>query len=411
MNYEELLAARSDGKLNKTPLPIGEYYRQQVDGKYRGRVAIRPALHDSIVFTEALKRECAANRRLQHPHLLHFEPVGEGGETALLDVESGVFLSFEQLLSESPALMADSAFIDQTMQALVDVTTYLHTQGICHICYSPRTVLVRKGDNAVMLLTHGSFYMALSDLQDFYGDDAAYVAPEVLAHGTVDERCDVYSIGQFMKSLFERAETPMAYRQIIKKATSEMPEDRYATPQDMLKALRSRSSTYRSLIAIAAALVIALFCLALYFDMMPEATHVEFVKPAPRQATDDLLEHGLTPEELGEVSTDSLSEEDLQAQRDYQAKAEAIFRKNYEKEAERILSRIYNTDYMSNSEKQFRAQSQSVLKDLMDKQQQMGEEASLTPERSQLIASEIIDRITERLKKQWGGTNSRAVQK
>ena len=34
MNYEELLATKNQGKMNVTKLPIGEYYRAQVDGKY-----------------------------------------------------------------------------------------------------------------------------------------------------------------------------------------------------------------------------------------------------------------------------------------------------------------------------------------------------------------------------------------
>lgn len=42
MNYEELLASRKDGKLNKTRQPIGDYYRQQIDGKYRSVVDIAP---------------------------------------------------------------------------------------------------------------------------------------------------------------------------------------------------------------------------------------------------------------------------------------------------------------------------------------------------------------------------------
>jgi hypothetical protein len=47
----------------------------------------------------------------------------------------------------------------------------------------------------------------------------------------------------------------------------------------------------------------------------------------------------------------------------------------------------------------------------MERQAEMGEAAGLTPERSQLIASEIIERITNEKKKELGGTNSRAVQK
>ena len=77
--------------------------------------------------------------------------------------------------------------------------------------------------------------------------------------------------------------------------------------------------------------------------MFPESSPVEFVKPAPRQATDDLLDDGFDPAELGVIGDgDSLVyDEEARAatQRDYQAKAEEIFRKMYEKEADRILPR------------------------------------------------------------------------
>ena len=401
MNYEEMLAAKNDGRLNRTLLPIGEYYRTQVDGKYRAIVKIRPELNNSIVFSGALKKECECNRTLVNRHQLHFTPVvDQNGEIQQLELEPGTFISMEQLLNDNPAAIAENNFIDNTLEALVDLTTYLHGQGIRHICYSPKTVLVRKGDNAVMLLSHGSFYMGLENLQLFYGDDAAYVAPEVLQHGTIDDRCDVFSIGKFMESLLQRADMTPEYRRALKKATSEMPEDRYDTPQSLLKAVHSRRGMIHSVWMLLAATVIALVIFGIYTELVPEPTHVEYVKPAPRQATDDLLDDGFKPEDLGVVSADSLSEEDLEAQRVYQAKAEEIFRKNYEKEADRILSKIYNKEYMNSTEKRFAAESQSTIKELMEAQQKMGADANLTPERAQLLASEIIERITNEKKKQ-----------
>ena len=401
MNYEEMLAAKNDGRLNRTLLPIGEYYRTQVDGKYRAIVKVRPELNNSIVFSGALKKECECNRTLVNRHQLHFTPVvDQNGEIQQLELEPGTFISMEQLLNDNPAAIAENNFIDNTLEALVDVTTYLHGQGIRHICYSPKTVLVRKGDNAVMLLSHGSFYMGLENLQLFYGDDAAYVAPEVLQHGTIDDRCDVFSIGKFMESLLQRADMTPEYRRALKKATSEMPEDRYDTPQSLLKAVHSRRGMIHSVWMLLAATVIALVIFGIYTELVPEPTHVEYVKPAPRQATDDLLDDGFKPEDLGVVSADSLSEEDLEAQRVYQAKAEEIFRKNYEKEADRILSKIYNKEYMNSTEKRFAAESQSTIKELMEAQQKMGADANLTPERAQLLASEIIERITNEKKKQ-----------
>ncbi|MBO7591175.1 MAG: hypothetical protein J6T05_06230 [Prevotella sp.] len=400
MNYEEMLAAKNEGKLNKTLLPIGEYYRIQMDGKYRAVVSIRQELNSSIVFSGALKTECERNKTLVNRYQLHYTPVmNESGEVEQLEVEAGVFLSMEQLLNENPAVVAEKGFIDNTLQALVDITSYLHSQGIRHICYSPKTVMVRKGDHAVMLLSHGSFYLAMDDQRGLYGDDAVYVAPEVLEHGTIDDRCDVYSIGKFMEAIFLHAGMSVEYRKAMKKATSEKPEDRYDTPLALLKAVQSRRSMMRSAMMLVAAVIVALVIFEIYAEMVPEPTQVEYVKPAPRQATDDLLDDGFKPEDLGVVSADSMTEEDIEAQRVYKAKAEEIFRKNYEKEADRILSKIYNKDYMNSTEKQFAAQSQSTIEELMKVQQKMGQEASLTPERAQLIASEIIERITNEKKK------------
>ena len=401
MNYEEMLAAKNDGRLNKTLLPIGEYYRVQIDGKYRAVVDIRPEMNSSIAFSGALKKECERNKTLVNRYQLHYTPViDESGEIQQLEVESGMFLSMEQLLNENPAIVAEKGFVDNTLQALVDITTYLHGQGIKHVCYSPKSVLVRKGDHSVMLLSHGSFYLNMDDQRSLYGDDAAFVAPEVLEHGTIDDRCDVYSIGKFMETIFQRADMSMEYRKALKKATSEKPEDRYESPQALLKAVQKRRSMMHSALMLLAAVIIALVVYEIYSELIPEPVQVEYVKPAPRQATDDLLDDGFKPEDLGVVSADSLTEVDQEAQRVYQAKAEEIFRKNYEKEADRILSKIYNKDYMNATEKQFAAQSQSTIEELMKTQQKMGAEASLTPERSQLIASEIIDRITNEKKKQ-----------
>ena len=413
MNYEELLATKSSGKQNLTHLPIGDYYRTQIDEKYRGIIKINPQLHQQIVFTKALQKECQENGKLSNVHQLHFAPSTNEKEISQLDIEIGTYLSFEQLLNESPAVVAQKGFIDEVMRSLVDITTYLHQQGIYHVCFSPRTVFVRKGDHAVKLLSHGSYYLGMKDQQAFYGSDAEFVAPEVLNGGTVDERCDVYSIGKFMSVLFERAEMPLEYKQALKKATSTEPEGRFQTPEEMLKSLQKRRQTKNSVISLVVACAIALVCLAVYFDIFPESHPVEFVKPAPENPQTNPLDEGFDPSTLGAADDESVSDSADMAANDaeYQAKAEQIFRKRYEKEADRILSKIYNKDYMNVSEKKFMADNQATLKELMEVQQQLGEEASLTPERSQLIASEIIERITNEKKRQLGSTNARGIQK
>ena len=411
MNYEELLAARNEGQKHQVMQPIGGFYREQVDGKWRCVVDVRQELNQNIAFSKALQAECERNATLADSHQIHFTPVkNDSGDVERLELELGNYQTIEQLLLDNPAIVADKEFVDHVLESLVEATSYLHSQQLRHVCYSPKTVFVRKGDSKALLLSHGSFYQVMSDQKEFYGDDAQYVAPEVLNNGAVDDRCDIYGIGKFILGLFDKSDLPLEYRAALKKAASESPEDRFDTPEDLLKAIRKRRASFKSLVTLLVAGVATLVCVGLYFEYFPETQPVEFVKPAPRQPTDDLIDDGFDPAELGVTSDGDSLVVDETAERDFQAKAEEIFRKKYEKEADRILSKIYNKEYMSNSEKKFLSESESTIEELMKSQSELGAEAGLTPERSQLIATEIIDRITNQKKQEIGGTNSRGVQ-
>ena len=413
MNYEELLASRKDGKLNKTRLPIGDYYRQQIDGKYRSVVDIAPELNNNIKFCEALKKECEQNASLTNQHILHFRPQTEGKDIVRLEMEQGQYQPLKHVLNESPAIVAEPHFIEDFTRQLLESVAYLHEQGVYGVCYSPETIFLRKGDNAVLLTHVGSHYLSMSNpSQLYYGGMEEFVAPEVMNNGTVDNRCDIYSVGRLLQRIFDQADMPLEFRNVVKKAVSEAPEDRFNTPKDMLDSINRRRNTFRSLISGIIAVAIAGLVIALYFDMMPESNPVEFVKPAPRTATDDLIDDGYSPEELGVVSDgDSLVSVEQKSQEEYQAKAEAIFRKRYTAAADKILSKIYNKEHMNVTEKNFMSQSESTVAELMKAQEEIAAESALDPSRSQLIATEIIERLTEQKKNALGGSNSRGIQK
>lgn len=413
MNYEELIASRRDGKLNKTRLPIGDYYRQQIDGKYRSVVDIAAELNSNIKFSEALKAECEQNASLTNQHILHFRPQTEGHDIVRLEMEQGQYQPLQQVLNDTPAIVAEPNFIEEFTRQLLETAAYLHEQGVFGVCYSPQTIFLRKGDNAVLLTHVGSHYLSMSDPQQIYHDGLEeFVAPEVMNKGTVDNRCDIYSIGRLLQKVFDQSDMPLELRKVVKRAVSESPEDRFNTPADMLATITRKRNTYRSLITGIIAVAIAGLVIALYFDMMPESTPVEFVKPVERQATDDLLDDGFSPEELGVVSDgDSLVAAERATQEEYQAKAEAIFRKRYTEAADKILSKIYNKDRMNASEQNFMSQSESTVDELMKAQQEIASESALDPAKSQLIATEIIERLTEQKKNALGGSNRRGIQK
>ena len=413
MNYEELIASRRDGKLNKTRLPIGDYYRQQIDGKYRSVVDIAAELNSNIKFSEALKAECEQNASLTNQHILHFRPQTEGHDIVRLEMEQGQYQPLQQVLNDTPAIVAEPNFIEEFTRQLLETAAYLHEQGVFCVCYSPQTIFLRKGDNAVLLMHVGSHYLSMSDPQQIYHDGLEeFVAPEVMNKGAIDNRCDIYSIGRLLQKVFDQSDMPLELRKVVKRAVSESPEDRFNTPADMLATITRKRNTYRSFITGIIAVAIAGLVIALYFDMMPESTPVEFVKPVERQATDDLLDDGFSPEELGVVSDgDSLVAAERATQEEYQAKAEAIFRKRYTEAADKILSKIYNKDRMNANEKNFMSQSESTVDELMKAQQEIASESALDPAKSQLIATEIIERLTEQKKNALGGSNRRGIQK
>ena len=413
MNYEELIASRRDGKLNKTRLPIGDYYRQQIDGKYRSVVDIAAELNSNIKFSEALKAECEQNASLTNQHILHFRPQTEGHDIVRLEMEQGQYQPLQQVLNDTPAIVAEPNFIEEFTRQLLETAAYLHEQGVFCVCYSPQTIFLRKGDNAVLLMHVGSHYLSMSDPQQIYHDGLEeFVAPEVMNKGAIDNRCDIYSIGRLLQKVFDQSDMPLEMRKVVKRAVSESPEDRFNTPADMLATITRKRNTYRSLITGIIAVAIAGLVIALYFDMMPESTPVEFVKPVERQATDDLLDDGFSPEELGVVTDgDSLVAAERATQEEYQAKAEAIFRKRYTEAADKILSKIYNKDRMNANEKNFMSQSESTVDELMKAQQEIASESALDPAKSQLIATEIIERLTEQKKNALGGSNRRGIQK
>ena len=122
MNYEELIEARNDSRKKRQWLPLGEYYRHQVDGKWRCVIDVHQHLQRDNAFLKALDEEVEKNHTLANRHQIHFEAVKEQGDVRQLDMEQGNFLTFSQLLQDNPAVVAKKNFLDLTLESLVDIT-------------------------------------------------------------------------------------------------------------------------------------------------------------------------------------------------------------------------------------------------------------------------------------------------
>lgn len=412
MNYEELLETRDARKTNKIRLPYGFFYKRLIDGKYSNFVEFHDELADNILFNECVRRQCDALGSVKNKHQLHFTPNQEDEGIYALAVEPGNYITFEQLLNDSPSVVARKDFLESTIRDLVEMAHELHEKGIQYLCFAPSNILVRKTDNSVRLLLHGSFFLPLKMQESVYDGLEDYIAPEVMANGTADSRSDVYSLGRFIAYLYESSGVPFELKHVLTKATAEAPEDRYATVDAMLSAMTARKNLRRSVTLGIAAVAIALIVMGIFFEAVPNTEPVEFVKPVKEPINEDLLDEGFDPlTELGpdadsatiaraiqEYMRNDSDKVDEKKIREFEAKAEQIFRKQYSAAADKILSKIYNNEHMNNTEKNFQASSEQVMKELVKKQEEMSKNSSISGEKAQRIASEIIEQITEKKK-------------
>jgi len=420
-----LLDTRDARKTNKVRLPYGYLYKRQIDGKYSNFVEFHDELADNISFSRCVYDECEALSGVADPHQLRFTPNAGGEGVYAIAIESGNYLTFEQLLNEQPAMVAQGDFISRTIEALVRLTSTLNGMGIQHLCFAPSNVLVRKSDGSVRLLCHGSFYQRLYLNAELYDGVEQFVAPEVLRNEMATDSSDVYSLARFIEYLYASSGVPFEFKAVLKKATVEVPDKRYATVDAMYSAMKAHRNVFRSGLMAVAACLVALLVVGLFFELTPNREPVEFVKPVEEPIDDDLLDQGFDPlTELGVAAdsatiaaavrdfTNDSNRIDEKKLREFEAKSEQIFRKQYTREAERILSKLYNASQMNSSnEKNFQAASEEVMQELVSKQKELANRASLNDEKSQRIASQIIEQITDRKKVELGQKKKYGLQK
>ena len=401
MNYEELLASRNGATMNKDVMPFGSFYKKMNDNTYTNVLDLKLELSDNPRFCEALKAESAQLNALNTRHQLHFSVESDSSGLCRVTVEPGHYMTFERLINNDPSVVAKQKFVETMMNELFDSVKSLNEQGVYHLCFAPSNILIRKGNDTPMLLFHGSSYLLLNDQEALYGDYAEFVAPEVLEESVADERSEVYSLGKFLQYLYRDSSVPFEYRSIIKKATKAKPEKRYRNAAAMQKAMKSHHVLRTSIISGIAALLLAIVGIGIYLEQTPETENVEFVEAAPKEEIDDDVSPELyDPEmELQAATPDSavtaVDEEQMQI---YEKKAEEIFRKRYAQEADRILSKIYDNEHMNSSEKKFKTESSAVMEELSKKQAELGGQAGLNDAKSQRIATEIIERLSNEKK-------------
>lgn len=399
MNYEEMLQSRDGSSAHGEQLPLGTFYKKQIDKKYHNVVELKPRLTDNIVFCEALKADAKLTESLKHPAQLHFALSGDGNSVKEVVVEAGNYQTFRQMLNNTPAVVAEKDYTDRVVEQLASILNTLHERQVYQCCLAQKMVFAKKNDNMPLLLWHGSLYKGVSDRQLLYAGMEDDVAPEVLSGGAIDERTDVFALGRFIMHLHDDGSLPYEYKAVVDKATAANPEERYSSIDEMLAAAAKRRSSLRSAITVAAAVAIALLAIVLYIDLMPEQADIEYVRTEQEDKYDP-YDTSLTPAELGiEEADDTLVIGDdtlvISGQEEVKvdAELERLFRRQFKRETERVFSQLYNEERKTPSGQQFIAPNRSMLDDLDRKRDEIAAQAGLPADIAEYIANQVKDEV------------------
>ena len=110
-----------------------------------------------------------------------------------------------------------------------------------------------------------------------------YAAPEQLLRGESSVQSDVFALGKILRALYE-GRPPASVKPIIRKATRELPGDRYESADAFAAALRHRNY-FRWSVAACAALALALGFAAVLWRGELRAFAVRVVRPPTRVLT------------------------------------------------------------------------------------------------------------------------------
>jgi eukaryotic-like serine/threonine-protein kinase len=245
---------------------MASVYKAERAGEVSALKRPLPAFLDEAEFVERFLREAEIGRTLNHPNIVRILHRGE--------VESVPFFTMELLPGETLQArlqrlgrLQPRAAVETVVQ-IAEALDYAHSKGVVHRDLKPSNVMVLP-DGFVKVMDYGIArgrrFEGLTVTGAFLGSPE-YVAPETIEGNATDPRSDLYSLGVVLyESLTGRrpfvADTPFAILRkhlaedppppsalqpaipaeldaLVLRLLSKRPEERYATAEELVVALR-----------------------------------------------------------------------------------------------------------------------------------------------------------------------------
>ncbi len=241
-------------------------YHAQLDRTVAIKV-MHQMLQDDETFVARFKREAQIVARLDHPHIVPVYDFNEHEKQPYLVMKyvPGVTLK-QRLMKKGPLPLNE---ILSVITAVGSALSYAHSKGVLHRDVKPSNIVL--DDDVPYLTDFGLARIAEAGESTMSADMVLgtphYISPEQASgRKDIDGRADIYSLGVVLYELLVgrvpftadtayaiihdqiytpiprpsiiNPEIPGAVEEVLIRATEKRPDDRYSTPDDMLRELK-----------------------------------------------------------------------------------------------------------------------------------------------------------------------------
>ena len=203
--------------------------------------AIKVLTRNDELTRTRFRREAQIISTKAHPAFPHFFAFGELDSTPYLVIE----------LLESYPLPGSDKDIAKYLIRVCEGVACLHGLGLVHRDIKPQNVLRRKGSDQPVLIdlglakditlppAHEGVSLSIVNGRAVGVGTPKYAAPEQFAGGEISPAADIHALGMLANECFQ-GKPPRCWGRIIRRSTSSIPNQRYATIVDFVKAIKRR---------------------------------------------------------------------------------------------------------------------------------------------------------------------------
>ncbi|MBO7266690.1 MAG: leucine-rich repeat protein [Bacteroidaceae bacterium] len=228
------------------PMPFGGAtslaYRVRIDGKEYFMKRLRPELKSDWRYRSAYQKEYEVGRSICNEHVVRYEAIDEDAEGLYILMEMVNGRTLEEKLATEPEYFARGRNFEKLFVQLLSGLQALHEAHVAYLDLKPENVMLTQVNSDVKIIDLG--FCFADAYSHTVGTTQAFAAPELQRGDAreVDERTDIYALGQLMKYVRNVACVDIAphMQRIIEKCTASVMQDRYANTAEVLKAIRRK---------------------------------------------------------------------------------------------------------------------------------------------------------------------------